>query len=345
MPVFKSSYAKPILVAVIAIIAAISLWKKINQTGNYQPDMFALKNPEQIDAFRFVPNDPKNAPLYFKKKNNQWYVCNQIDTFPADSQNVQMLLNWAMRKLKVQRPVTGESVKNLSRKMALSAVKASFSINGKEVHSIYVGGSTQDNMATYMYKADYDNPCIVEIPGFQGYLTPYFNNDIHIWRTLKLVQLNPNDIQSLKVTWPQHPEKSFEILQENNQIQIKDSKNSIRKANRSLLAGYLILCSEFSREAGTVAGINKDKQLKDSISSLPPIISFQYTTTQNQVTTLNVFAHQGFEDIIMDARPDATETVQTALYWVKSSQDPHLWLSQDIVLQNRMKSLSDFLNP
>lgn len=272
-------------------------------------------------------------------------VFNQTDTFPADSNNINMLLDWAMRKLKVQRPVSGESVKNLSRKMALSAVKASFSEKGKDIHHIYVGGSTQDNMATYMYSPDFENPCIVEIPGFQGYLTPYFNTDIHIWRSLKLVNENPNEIKSLKISWPSDPKQNFEIRQENNQISLFNFQNTEIKANRSLLAGYLILCSEFSREAGSIAGINKDKKLKDSILSLPPIVSFEYTTQNNKVTRLNIFPHQGFEDIIVDARPEATETVQTALYWVQSSNDPHLWLSQDIVLKNRMKFISDFLNP
>jgi len=342
---FKSSYVKPIVIAVVTLISAITLWKNINQTGDYDPNMFALKAPEQVDAFRFVPNDPKNAPLYFQKKKNQWYVYNQTDTFPADSNNIYMLLDWAMRKLKVQRPVTGESVNNLSRKMALSAVKASFTVNGKDIHHIYVGGSTQDNMATYMYTPEFENPCIVEIPGFQGYLTPYFNTDIHIWRSLKLVNINPNEVSSLKVVWPNYPKQSFEIRQENDQIKLFNFQNKEIEANRSLLAGYLILCSEFSREAGSIAGINKDQNLKDSILSLKPIVSFEYTTEQNDKTRLDIFPHQGFEDILIDTRPEATETVQTALYWVQSSQDPHLWLSQDIVLKNRMKYISDFLNP
>ena len=345
MPLIKSAYAKPIGIAVIAVVSAILLWKNINHTGNYKPDMFALKNPERVDAFRFTPNDPKNAPLYFQKKNNQWYVYNQLDTFLADSQNIQMLLGWAMRKLKVQRPVSGESVKNPSRKMALSAVKASFSIDGKETHAIYVGGSTQDNMATYMYMPEYDNPCIVEIPGFQGYLTPYFNTDIHIWRSLKLVNLNPNDIESLKVIWHQNPKNSFEIIQKENQINLFDMQQNALNANKSLLAGYLILCSEFSREAGSVAGINKDKKQKDSVLSSNPIVSFIYTLKNQQQSRLDIFPHQGFEDIIIDARPESTETIQTALFWVRSSEDPHLWLSQDIILENRMKSVSDFLNP
>ena len=345
MALLKSSYTKPLLVALIALIAAAALYKNLNQTGDYNPDMFALTQPERIDAFRFVPNDPKSAPLYFVKKNQVWYVYNQYDTFQADSQNVQMLLFWAVKKLKVQRPVNGQSVKNLSRKMALSAVKATFSQNGKDVHEIFVGGSTQDNMATYMYTPEYDQPCIVEIPGFQGYLSPYFNTDIHIWRTLQLINIEPSQIKSLSVQWPQQPQNSFSIHQENNQLQLRNAQNQPVEANKSLLAGYLLQCSQFSREAGSVAGINKAPLQKDSVTSQIPLLVFKYTQQNNKIITLTVFAHQGFEDILVDARPEQTETVQTALFWVQSSQDPNLWLSQDIVLKNRMKTLTDFLNP
>lgn len=336
-------YLKPLIVALIAILATTLLWKNLNHTAKYDPDMFALKNPSEIDAFRFTPNNPQNQPLYFQKRNNRWYVYNQTDTFPADSNNIQMLLNWAVKKLKVQRPVSPESVKNLSRKMALSAVKATFSSQEKEIHSIYVGGSTQDNMATYMYKTDLETPYIVEIPGFQGYVTPYFNTDIHVWRSLKLIDFPNSSIESLKVAWSANPKQNFTIKQENNTLTLFDAQNKPVNANQSLLAGYLILCSEFSREAGAVAGINRDQKQKDSIINSAPVVSFTYTLkNQSKPVSLSIYNHQGFEDILVDARPDQTETVQTALFWVKSSEDPHLWLSQDIVLKNRMKTLTDF---
>jgi hypothetical protein len=253
-----------------------------------------------------------------------------------------MLLQWAMRKLKVQRPVSPESVKNLSRKMALNAVKATFSVNGKDMHSIYVGGSTQDNMATYMYKTDSETPYIVEIPGFQGYVTPYFNTDIHVWRSLKLIDFQTADILSIHVDWPKNPQQSFQIKQENNQFSLFNNQNQFVKANQSLLAGYLMLCSQLAREAGAVAGINRDQKQKDSVLNSLPIIRFTYTSKSKKTVTLDVFEHQGFEDILVNANPENTETVQTALFWIKSSEDPHLWLSQDIVLKNRMKTLSDF---
>jgi hypothetical protein len=338
----KKTYIKPILIALISLISLTFLWRNLNQTAAYDSKMFAIENSEDITEFRFTPNNKKTPPLYFKKSQQGWIVYNATDTFPADTANVNMLLFWAMKKLKVQRPVSQTLIKNLSRTMALTATKATFSKNGKDFHSIYVGGSTQDNMATYMYMSQTEQPFIVEIPGFQGYLTPYFNTDIHIWRSLKLIDIPTSEIVSLSVSWPTNPAQNFTIIQNQNELQLFNGLNQKTPANHSLLAGYLILCSEFSREAGSVAGINKSKSAKDSIFQQIPLVSFTYQTSKKKSITLNIYPHQGFEDILVDANPNQTETVQTALFWVKSSEDPHLWLSQDIVLQNRMKRLSDF---
>ncbi len=338
----KKNYLKPILIALIAVFSAFVLYKNLNQTASYDPLMFALKNPEAITEFRFTPNNKKAPALFFQKRNQKWYVYNHSDTFLADTSNINMLLFWAMKKLKVQRPVSETYIKNLSRDMALTATKATFSVNGTDVHSLFIGNPTQDNMATHMYMNNLKQPYVVEIPGFQGYLSPYFNTDIHIWRSLKLVDINPSDIQSLEVTWTKDPQQSFTVIQADNQIQLFNSQKTEVKANRSLIAGYLLLCAELSREAGGIAGINKVQAEKDSVLKQAPLVSFKYVHSKNKTLVLNIYPHQGFEDILIDSNPQQTETVQTALYWVKTSQDPFLWLSQDILLKNRLKRLSDF---
>jgi hypothetical protein len=58
--------------------------------------------------------------------------------------------------------------------------------------------------------------------------------------------------------------------------------------------------------------------------------------------SISIYPNSHFEDVGVDASPTDTKTLQTALFWVKSSDDPNLWLTQDVVIKNRLKSLSEF---
>jgi hypothetical protein len=104
------------------------------------------------------------------------------------------------------------------------------------------------------------------------------------------------------------------------------------------------MSKDFAREAGSVAGINQDATQKDAILKSTPLVIFNYTTSNNQKTSISVYpVPSGFEDVAIDAKPTETTTKQTELFWVKSSNDPYIWMAQDIVLRNRIKQLSDFL--
>ncbi len=340
---------KPLFIISISVIALLLLWKNLNNTSSWPSDLFALKEPNKITRFKFTPNNDKVKPLEFEKINDVWFIKSDNQSFPADSHNVSMLLNWAMPKLRIKMPIPNESKEYINRQLAMEGIKASFFEGDKEVHTIYVGGPTQDQMATYMFAPDTERPCIVEIPSFQGYLTPYFNTDPQLWRTIKLINANPSDILSLKVIWHAAEKESFEIKQENNNLKLFDLKGQEIEAKKGLLTGYLLMCREFTREAGGIPGINKIPQKRDSIVKSMPILTFMYTLRNSEnpqakpsQMSISIYPNSHFEDVGVDASPTDTKTLQTALFWVKSSDDPNLWLTQDVVIKNRLKSLSEF---
>lgn len=340
---FNKAYYKPIIISIVALLSAYLLWDNLNSTAEYDPSIFALKEPALVDRFTFTPNDENKFGLtFFKNQQGDWLIHNSKDTFPADTNNINMLLYWAVAKLKVQRPVNDEQKKYLVRQLAMEATKATFYSEGKAFHTIYIGGSTQDNSATFMYKPEMERPCIVEIAGFNGYLTPYFNTDIHLWRSLNLIDIPVGNIKNLTVSWPANPKNGFSISQKDEQLSLIDTNGNTVESNQSLLTGYLMLCSSFTREAGSIAGINRHNEQRDSVLSQQPVVIFRYELTDNSIQELAILPNNGFEDVSIDAKPSETQAVQSALFWMKSSEDDNLWLTQDIILKNRMKTLNDF---
>lgn len=340
----SNKYLKPVAIAAIALIAFFLLWRNMDHTSTWKPNLFALKNPNEITKFTFTPNDAKRPPLSFEKINNTWFVFNQQSRFPADTNSIHLLLNWAMPKLRIKLPTSDLEKKTVTRNLTLNGVKATFYVNQNPVHTIYVGGSTQSNEATYMYYPETERPCVVEVPGFQGYLTPYFNTDIQVWRSVYLFATDPSQIKSLKVFYPANPAESFTVQQSGDDLALLNQEGRKVEAKRGLIAGYLLMCKDFAREAGSVAGINRDVAQKEAILKSTPLAIFTYTTVQNQTTSIAIYpVPSGYEDVAIDAKPTETSTKQTELFWVKSNNDPYIWMAQDIVLRNRLKKMSDFL--
>ena len=337
---------KPLFIIVVAISAFTLLWKNLDNTSDWDPNLFALQNPASVDRMVFTPNNEKVKPIEFVRINGDWFIKIKNDLVLADSSNISMLLNWAMPRLKIKMPVSDQQKKHVVAAMAHDATKATFFINNKPVHTIYVGGSTQDNMSTYMFYPDTDRPCIVEIPGFQGYLTPYFMTDPNIWKSPLLIHSETHEIRQLHVYYPHQPQNSFSLNQQYEQLTLTDYKtNKVIPAKSSLMAGYLLFSKDFTREIGPVPAINNAVAMKDSILRSKPLAILEYVYTNGKKISLTIIPQNSFEDILIDAKPTETETVQTALYWVKSSEDAYVWTAQDIAIKNRLKSKFDFIKP
>jgi hypothetical protein len=235
----SKKFIKPIAIAIVALVAFFFLWRNMNLTSSWKPNLFALQNPNKITKFTFTPNNSKQPPLSFEKINNVWYVFNNNVKYVADSASIHLLIQWAMPRLKIKLPTSDNEKKSVTRNLTLNGVKATFFEGNDPVHTIYVGGSTQSNEATYMYYPETERPCVVEIPGFQGYLTPYFNTDIQVWRSVFLFSENPNNIKLLTVTYPSEKNRSFTIQQSGDELSLLNSEGQKVEGKRGLIAGIL----------------------------------------------------------------------------------------------------------
>ena len=335
---------RPIIIIIIVLASLILLWKNLNQTSEWDSKLFSINNPQSIDKVTFIPNDESQRTLTLYKEDNIWFVKNDLGNFKADTNSVKQLIFWLMPKLRIQRPTTDEQSKFVNRQLTQFATKATFYAKGTEVQSIFVGGPTQDQLATYMFKEGTDRPCLVEIQNFNGYATPYFNTNINLWRTSQLLEVEPEDIQELAIEWPQNPEWNYKILnQDSKSPQLFYKNQTVSNANSSLLTGYLLLCSSFSRETGDIAGINRDISRKDSVINSSAIVKFNYILKNQKSISISIFDNPNYEDTEIDAKSSNTETIQTKLFWIKSSEDPNLWLTQGVLIKNKIKQYQDFI--
>lgn len=339
----------PIIIAIVSLVVFALLWKNQNQSSPWSSDLFRLKKADRISAILLSSNDASKGYVKFTKGPRGWTVSDGTHTYAADTQSLNDLLFWAMPRLHLKNPVPDAAKENITRELAQNATKAVFYDGDQSVHTIYVGSPTPTQESTYMYAPDTERPCVIEIPGFTGYLTPYFHTDIQQWRSVYLINAEASSIKTLQVEYPNSPEKGFVIVQDpdNFTAQLLPSPDgpALKDAQTGLLLGYIEMSKRLSREAGENAGINRNAESKSSILNGPILARLTYTFRDGKSESITLYPMPvGSETYSLDTREGRPKMNETDLFWASHSDEPNrLWVIQSLHLQNRLKQRSDFL--
>ena len=103
---------------------------------------------------------------------------------------------------------------------------------GEKMRVFYIGGEATDFNGSYMLMEGAKQPYLVNVPGFQGYLAPYYSYKLGDWRDRTVFDLKPDQIKSISVQYPELPVNSFVIRQENGK--------AILDANKELASSYAL---------------------------------------------------------------------------------------------------------
>jgi len=75
----------------------------------------------------------------------------------------------------------------------------------------YVGDSTKDNLGTYMLMQDAEQPYIVYLPGFRGFVSTRFSPLMEDWLSHEVFRKNLSAIKSLKIYFGENDSMGFNI--------------------------------------------------------------------------------------------------------------------------------------
>ncbi|MDL2240902.1 DUF4340 domain-containing protein [Bacteroidales bacterium OttesenSCG-928-K22] len=212
----KSKIFTIILLTVIAIAAILLILKNVDAKN--KDKVFYIENIDEINKIFFV--DKSNKSILLEKRGSLWTVNERY--YAVDEQVRAMLSN--VRKLQVKEPVSRMAYDNVIGLLATTSTKVEFYGKGyaidflgiklfpkenKLIKSFYVGPGTKDNLGTYMINENSDRPYIVYIPGYRGYLSPYFSTNIADWRAHFIFNHRIPQISSYKYIDNEFPEDSY----------------------------------------------------------------------------------------------------------------------------------------
>ncbi len=121
-----------------------------------------------------------------------------------------------MHQIRIQQPVSLSSTENVIRSLSTTGVKVEIYSNKEILKTYTIGHETANHLGTYMLLDGSNEPFIMHIPSFNGYLTPRYGIQGQIieeknWRKRTVFNIKENTINNISINNLLEPNKSFSL--------------------------------------------------------------------------------------------------------------------------------------
>lgn len=294
---------KKIIISVLSCIAlALVIFAILYKNGtilsNKQPKstLFAVKDTANITKIFIADANGEYSLLV--RKGNAWYVQDSALVMPL---RINDLLS-TIHNISLQQTVAKSAQSNINKMMSVNSVKVEiyqnapkFTLFGipffkkeRKVKTYYMGPATMDNMSNYAVLEGFDEPCIVHLPGFRGYLTPFYSFRPQEWFSSDIFETKITRIQTLMVQDFENPKESFFVEKVGTRF------FNLYNIDNQQITDYdtiklLDMLSEFRDKNYESIVSNISEGAKDSILKYNHFKTIELTDVEGNKTTLDMY--------------------------------------------------------
>ena len=299
-----------ILAAVLLVGCLLLILAKTGTIGKKEPmsDIFAVKDTNNITKIFIADMNGEYSLL--TRRDDGWYV---QDSVKAMTVKVNDLLS-TIHNVTLRQTVAKTAQSNINKMMSVNAVKVEiyqkapkfklfgipFFTKERNVKTYYMGPSTMDNIANYAILEGFDEPCIVHIPGFRGFLTPFYAFNPVDWYSCDLFSTKITRIQSLLVEDFENPEESFYVEKSGPRF------FNLYNIHKELITDYdtaklLDMLAEYRDKNYEVNVTGMSDRAKDSILRYNHFKTITLTDVNGEKTTLDMYRKMEPDPYYLDA--------------------------------------------
>lgn len=348
-----------IICCLLLIVGCLCLvLAKTGAIGKKQPtsELFAVKDTNNITKIFIADMTGLNSLLV--RHDDGWYVQDSVKAMP---QKMDELLS-TIHNITLQQIVAKTAQSNINKMMSVNAIKVEIYQNApkfklfgipffkkeRNVKTYYMGPATMDNVANFAILEGFDEPCIVHIPGFRGFLTPFFAYNPIDWYNCDLFDTKITRIQSLLVEDFEHPEESFYVEKSGTRFfNLYNIRNEQIKDYDTVK--LLDMLSEYRDKNYEIYVSNMPTGTKDSIIRFNHFKTITLTDVEGKKTTLDMYRKLEPDLYYLDAIVGGTERAENEpynrdkFYAVLNGDDSHLVQCQYFHFDRQIQPLSYFL--
>jgi len=157
--------------------------------------------------------DRNGTTITLNRNEKEWVINNK---YAVRKDAINTILT-TINQIRIQRPVSINAFDNVIKNLATRGVKIEIYTNQEIPNKTYtIGNSTANYLGTYMFLAGSENPYVIHIPSFNGFLSPRYGIKVDKisekdWRTTNIFSLKAEKISKVIVNHIQDPKKSFTL--------------------------------------------------------------------------------------------------------------------------------------
>lgn len=288
-----------IITAVLAIVAVFLV------LNNHKGNMHQLNNEFAVDDTANITKiflaDKGNRTVKLERLADGAWKLN--DKYAAHSESVGIMLK-TLISLDVKSPVAKKARNNIILMMAGKSVKVEiyqrvYTIrifdwiklfpHEKKTKTYYVGDATMDNMGTFMLMEGSEDPYIVYIPGFRGFVSSRYSAFENDWRDHAIFNSKLPDIKKVTMEYPETPQFSFSVSNGNNRnftLEALSDNKVIQNFDTIKVIQFLGSFRNVNFEGFLT---DMDKKQQDSVLALPPTVRITLDDNSGKKFVLNAW--------------------------------------------------------
>jgi hypothetical protein len=298
-----------IIIALLLLFAAAGLFITNSYTTlRKDASDFSIQDTASVTKI-FLADKNNNEILLDRSAGGSWLVDGK---YTAQQAKVSSFLK-TLADLEVRSPVPLAARNNVITRMAVIAKKIEIyqvtpRINlfnkirlfprEKLTKTYYVGDVTQDNQGTFMLMEGAEEPYIVHIPGFRGFVSTRYSTEKADWRDYTVFNTPINEIQTVKVEFPFHPLLSYQFeVQDNQNITLRAlNSNQVIEAFDTIRVLNFLTGFQDLRFESLLAHLI-EKNFIDSVIASTPKTIITLTDRKGNENRVKIFNKKGFSQL------------------------------------------------
>ena len=254
---------KNIIYIFILLILGFGVWFFLfKDTSLFATNEAGFNVKDTGSIYRMFLADQRGRTVTLKRTDKGWTL---NDRYPARIGMVNQLLS-TLQEQEAVYPVPESMHNTVVKSLSTEAIKIElYDKENKNIRTFYVGGQANNNTGTYMLMDGAKRPYVVQLPSYEGYVTPRYSIMADDWRDRPVVRLQPEEVTKVEMKYEGEELNNFTLIR-------KDDGTLDVIVHPELSAGKQLNMKRAESYAGFFENINSEGYI-NGVTDLDSIIA------------------------------------------------------------------------
>lgn len=268
------------IVVILCVLVYFTLIRKNNSSYSKKDSAFAVEDTAKVAGI--ILTNLKGDTIRLNRSGSGWLLNGEYSPRPDAIQNLLRTLYQLKVNIPVANSMHNTVVKSISGRRTHVEI---FNGKGEKTKGFYVGENSSELNGTFMLMEGSEFPFVVNIPGFQGYVSTVFFTDESDWRSKNVFAYSPDNIVQIDVQYSVVKDSTFSIVRKSDgTCELISVKEKNTAANPEIISYYMKQFKMLNAEYF----INEPAK-RDSLLALQPACVLSVTDKNKNTRTLKIY--------------------------------------------------------